>query len=131
MSNENDPDEQTNHSYNDSKNSPMPSHIVALHQQVQDEVTRLCEMMKTSLSGLYAPGGYQNGLKWIGTEDGHGQRSEFSVRLASARALFKALGALEEVAGVERQWSCGPDPKNRHSRMTGHASTWDDEGDGQ
>lgn len=109
-----EPDELNNRMYAGTEGN-VPPYIAELDEQLRQEVDRLSEMMKTSLCALRDPTGYADGYRWIKTTDKYGERSEFSMRLAKARALFEALIALQETAGVEQivPDRGGPDPANK------------------
>jgi hypothetical protein len=90
-----DPDQDGNHCYYDG--TPMSPAIAELHGKLVDNVEILEQMVKASIGPLIKPGGYARGYLKISTKDEHGERSEFSQRLATVRALFEALTALESM----------------------------------
>jgi len=94
-----DPDQRTEYLYPDG--SPMDEHVVVLRKQLDAETTRLIAMLKCAHASR-TPCGYAKAYLWISTKDQHRERSEFSKRLAKARALYEALIALQSLNGIEQ-----------------------------
>jgi hypothetical protein len=88
-----DPDLDDNHCYYSGE--AMPPAIAELHGKLTDNVERLEQMLKACVGPLHRPGGYPKGYKFIAVKNEDGERSEFSQRLSTTRALFEALIALE------------------------------------
>jgi len=93
---ETDPDMQHNACYY--RGTPMSPLIAEIHDDILEELGVLASLVKQAQDALYKPGAYGDALKFITTKDKYDERSEFSKRLARARALLAAADALEDAA---------------------------------
>lgn len=85
--------------YSGRKGEPFNEHMIALRLQLEGELERLEEMLHTSRGISDSKDNFAKKYLWIATTK-DGERSEFSIRLARARALFEALIAMGKVGGI-------------------------------